>query len=203
MRIIKINVQAPSPAVIQEAVRVLKRGGVIVYPTETCYGLGAAINQPTAIKKIFLIKGREKKPLPLVAGNMAQVKKIAELNSSELKLAKKYWPGPLTILLKTKGKLLKGLQRNGRVAVRIPGLALVRNLCLKLGGPLTATSANLAGQPSSYKIKDAIKQFKNRTFKPDLFLDAGQLPKIKPSTIAVFKANKIKILRKGPIKINV
>jgi len=191
---------------IQEAVNVLKSGGVIVYPTDTAYGLGADCLNRKAIARVYKIKGRNfNKPLTLITANLDQVKKIAKINSFELKLIKKYWPGPLTILfkLKTKNRELRTISKNGLIGIRIPSNRTARQLAAKLGRPLTATSANLSGKKECYWAEDAIRQFDNQKIKPDLILDQGKLNKSEVSTIIKLNKKKIEIIRPGKIKINV
>lgn len=168
---------------------------MIVFPTDTAYGLGADFQAPAAFKKIYLIKNRPKnKKVALVAASLKQVKKFFRLNKKELSLAKKYWPGPLTIILPLRNKKLK-------LGVRVPKNSLAREICKRFGKPITATSANLAGEKECYQIKDVIKQFSRKKCRPDLIIDAGLLKKVKPSTLVKLENNEIKIIRQGTIKL--
>jgi len=178
-----------------KVIAVLKNKGVIVFPTDTAYGLGADFLSNRAINNIYRIKNRPKsKKIGLVAASLKQIKKFFRLNPKELSLAKKHWPGPLTIILPLKNKKIK-------LGVRVPRLALARQICGRYGRPLTATSANIAGENESYAPSEVLKQFRRRKYQPDLLIDAGRLKKEKPSTLIVCKNNQIKTIRPGPIKI--
>lgn len=206
--------------VVDKAVGVLKTGGVLVFPTETAYGLAADASNKKAIEKIYKIKGRgASKFLPLIVGSLEQTQELFELGKKELELVKKY--KGLTIILKIKNQksklrkiyLLKG-QKD--CAVRISKYKLARELALKLGRPITATSANVSGGENCYSIEEVMVQFQRYPSAPfargsspklgehkiDLIIDGGKLHKRKPSTIVRVEGNKINILRQGEIKIN-
>jgi len=194
MEIIKVNKAAPSPSTVKKIVRTLKNGGIIAYSTDTAYGLGAVLNNKNALKKIFKIKKRpSQKRLGLIASDLKQVKRFFVLNKREIELARKYWPGPLSVILKSK--------KGKSAAVRVPALKLARLICQKIGQPISSTSLNLAGKNECYSLSDFKEQFKNQKYLPDLFLDSGRLKKLKPSTLVKVTSKKIKILRPGPIKI--
>lgn len=182
---------------LKRAIQIIKYGGVIVAPTETAYGLIADAMNPAAIKKIFLIKGRVKsKPLPLIAASLGMVRRFFFLNKRELALAKKYWPGPLTILLRPKKKFPIKLKR---VAVRVSSSPVAKIICLALSHPITATSANISGKKELYSDKSVTMEFSGRRYKPDFIFPGGRIPKRKPSTIVEASGNKIIILRQGEI----
>ncbi|MDZ7799040.1 MAG: L-threonylcarbamoyladenylate synthase [Patescibacteria group bacterium] len=179
----------------QKINNILKNDGVIVYPTDTAYGLAADFFSEKALKKVYRIKQRPlSKKIALIASSLAPVKKYFCLNKKELSLAKKYWPGPLTLILKLKNKEKK-------VGVRVPDFKMARELAKNFEKPITATSANLSGQPNPYSASQVVRQFKNKKNQPDLIIDAGRLKKIKPSTVAEIINDKIKIIRKGPINL--
>ncbi len=186
---------------ISDLAKRLKAGEVLAMPTETVYGLiGDATNQQ-AIQKIYQIKGRDfKKPLPVVCASLSMVKNFFYLPTVLLTLAKKYWPGAVAIRFKIKRKSLR-VSSNNTAVVRISSFALLTKLSKKLGRPLTATSANLAGFKECRSANQILKQFKKRKNQPDLLIDGGRLSKSKPSTIVALEKNKIVILRQGEIKI--
>lgn len=204
MKIIKANPQG-----IKEAVKILKKFGVIVYPTETSYGLGADPFSKKAVKKVFQIKKRKfSKALTVVVADLKMAKKYAQFDKVSLKLAQKHWPGPLTIILnqKTQKKdkqIISDLTRKGTpdFGIRVPGNQFSRTLIKKFGKPLTSTSANISGQKECYNVREIKKQFGKNKFKPDLVLNTGSLPHRPVSTVVSVLDNKIKVLRKGPIKI--
>lgn len=194
MKVIKLT-KLNQQEVIKSALAVLKTGGVIVYPTETAYGLGADYFSQRAVKKVYQIKGRDfKKQLSVIVGSLAMAKRLVKFDQVSMRLAKKHWPGPLTLVLplKSSGKTL---------ALRISSNRLALSVVKKLNGPVTATSANLSGKGEYYSAEEIIKQFAKRKYQPDLIIDAGRLPKQKPSTIAQIIDGQIKILRQGVIVI--
>jgi L-threonylcarbamoyladenylate synthase len=188
--------------VIKRAVEVIKKGGVVICPTDTVYGLIANAKNEKAVKKVFKIKKRNfGKPIPIFVRDLRTAKKIAVINKNQEKFLRKFWPGKLTAVLKVKFEgFPKGiLGKNKKIGLRIPDYKLLDILLKKLNFPLTGTSANISGKPASTKIKDVLKQFKNQKEKPDLILDAGNLKSSPPST--VIDLVNFKILRKGEIKI--
>jgi L-threonylcarbamoyladenylate synthase len=182
---------------ISKAVYALKKGNVIVYPTDTLYGLGADIFNEDAVRKVFQIKKRSfENPLSVAVSDLDELEKIAILNETSKCLAKTFLPGGLTLVLKKKDEIpeivTSGLDK---VAVRIPD----NNIALKLlsnFGPLTATSANIHGEKTPVIIKEIIMQFKKEDISG--YLDIGELNG-KPSTIVDATEKKIKILRLGAI----
>ena len=187
---------------ITKAVLILRKGGVVAAPTETSYGLIADAMLSRAVKKIFLIKGRSKmKPLPLIAASSAMVKKFFFLNKRESGLAKKYWPGPLTILLKPKKKFPRALALGRKkLAVRVSSSRIAAEISARLGRPITSTSANLSGRNELYSATAVAAEFKNKSVKLDMILDGGKLSRRKPSTIIEVQNGRIIVLRQGPIK---
>lgn len=191
---------------IKDAIKILKSGGVVAYPTDTAYGLAADPENKKAVLKIFKIKGRKKeKSLPLIAGNLKIAKKYAIFDKVSLRLARKYWPGPLTLVLKPAKLAKKSLSKNifagGKIAIRVPSNDLARRLSLAIKKPITSTSANISGKPMCWSTSQINKQFKDRKYQPNDVLDAGRLKKAKPSTIAEVRGDEIVILRQGKIKV--
>ena len=144
---------------IENAIRILLSGGVVAFPTETVFGIGAALNKPKGIRKIFKIKERPKdKPLQVLVANMEQALKLGKFNRRALALAKKDWPGPLTLVMpKTRkvSKLVTG--GSNKVGLRMPdhktALALIKKC-----GPLAATSANKSGEKPALTVKEVKKK---------------------------------------------
>lgn len=184
MKIVK-----PTKFGIDEAVSVLKHGGVIVYPTDTAYALGGIFNSQKVANKILKIKKRKDQKFTIIASSLSQVKKYFKLNSTQEKLGKQFWPGPLSIVVSKK------------FAVRVPDHKLAQALARQTGKPLIATSANLTGQTTLYDSQKIIKQFINAKNQPDLILDLGKLKKIKTSTVIEVEDEKVKILRSGAARI--
>jgi L-threonylcarbamoyladenylate synthase len=194
---------------ITRAAQVVRNGGVIIYPTETFYGLGGHPGQPAAIEKIYRIKGREfTNPLPLIAADASVVRKVAAAWSDEAeKLARAFWPGPLTLVipvedftLSTSGSsenlLLSPLvhAHTGKIAVRVSSHPVATALASEVGGFLISTSANFSGeQPytDSCRIPVALLDA------VDGLLDAGTLPGRMPSTIVDVSSGPPRLVRPG------
>lgn len=181
---------------IREAVRVLKMGGVIAYPTETTYGLGCDPRNAKAVARIFKIKGRDtKKMVLLVAANVSQVKKVARFSPHAKRLAATFWPGPLTLVLPaTEGKK--------DIAIRVSSDVFVHGLTSRFKFPIVSTSANRSGRTPCRSVRAIRKVFAGHQA-PDLIIDGGTLPKRPPSTIARIKNDgTIEVLREGAIAAN-
>ena len=190
MKIIKIKNNKLDKKDWQEIIDVLKNYGVIVYPTDTAYALGGIFESSKVINQVLKIKKRKDKKFTLVASSLSQVEKYFKLNSLQKKLAKKYWPGPLSIVV------------SKNYAVRVPDNNVASQLCQKIKKPLIASSANLSGQKPTYDVKKIIKEFSNKKNQPMLILDTGKLKKTKPSTVVLVQNNKIKVIRRGTINMN-
>ena len=192
--------------IINQAVQELKKGKVVVCPTDTVYGLIADATDKKAVEKIFKIKKRPKnKPIPIFVKDLEMAKKIAEIDDSQEKFLKKAWPGKITVVLKLKIKnyfkiknlkfKIYGINRN-TIALRIPKNKLVLRLLKKINRPLVGTSANVSDQPPSGNLKAVLRQFEGQKLQPDLIIDAGNLKKSKPSKVVDLTGKKLKILRK-------
>jgi L-threonylcarbamoyladenylate synthase len=144
---------------IKKTVKILKSGGLVAFPTETVFGIGAALDQPEAIKQIFKLKKRPKnKPLQILIADMAQAKKLGKFNKKALELAEREWPGPLTLVIfKTRKvpKLVSGGSK--KVGLRMPDHKTVLELIEKCG-PIVATSANRAGEKPALTAEEVKKQ---------------------------------------------
>lgn len=203
---IRIRLNAVShQTALQAAVRVLKRGGVIAFPTETTYGLGCDPRNAKAVKKIFQIKGRsESKPLQLIAGSLAQVQQLALLTSIEKRILARYWPGPLTLLvaLRSGKKLVKHVSPKRVIGIRVSSSDVARQLALAFGHPIATTSANRSGSPPAFSGRGVIRAFSSFPDQPSLLLDIGSLPRRKPSTVARIQADgSVDIFRQGSVRI--
>jgi len=188
---------------IKKAAESIKKGEILVCPTDTVYGLIADAANKKAVKRLFKIKKRNpRKPVPIFVKDIKMAKKLVYINKNQEKFIKKVWPGKVTVVLKRKkGQNLYGLDRK-TIAIRIPNHRFLNILLKKINRPLTGTSANISGKPTSTKIKEILRQFKNQLpatgggVQPDLIIDAGNLPKNRPSKVIDLTGKKIKILRK-------
>jgi len=182
------------------ALRVLRQGGVIVYPTETSYALGCDARSKRGVAAIFKLKGRaSEKKLPVIAGSYTQARCFFKWNKHVERLARHYWPGPLTILLEPKKSL--PVSRGGGVAVRVSSDEVARRLARGLGAPLVSTSANVSGKPACFSVLELKKQFGSR-LKDVVIIDAGVLKPGKPSTIVRLTADGIvEVIRYGSVLV--
>ena len=204
MDIVKIDPNIPDKKIITGAVQILKKGGVVMYPTDTAYGLAADIEGGAGIENIFKIKGRIKqKTLPLIAGSRAMADKYVNWTPMGKKMAQKFWPGPLTLVLESRimnfeSKICrKYVIRQGKIAIRVPDNKIAQMISKKLGRPITSTSANISGKNECYSVAEFLNQAIGKKWLPDLILDAGKLPKRKPSTIVDATKDQIIVIRKG------
>ena len=183
---------------IEKTWQVIKKGGIAIFPTDTVYGIGCNPYNINAVKKIYEIKSREKiKSLPVLAYSLDIVKEITCIDSFTEKIIKKYWPGPLTLILKlTDKKLKKSLKLDKKIAVRIPDSKCTLKLLEKCG-LLVGTSANISGNSSYTNPDECIKNIKNY----DMFLNGGTITSKGESTIIEIENKEIKIIREGTLKI--
>lgn len=195
MKIVKVSSKN-----LSEAVKIIQKGGIVIFPTDTVYGLIADAKNKTAVKKIFKIKERSfKKPLPVFIKDLKAAKGLAKINKNQEKILKKFWPGKITVILKARStKFPKGIiSKDKKIGLRIPDYKSLRLLLRKINYPLAETSANISGKKASTKIKEVLKQFKKGRCQPDLVLDAGNLKTSLSSTVV--DLIDFKILRKGEL----
>ncbi|HSM92903.1 MAG TPA: L-threonylcarbamoyladenylate synthase [Anaeromyxobacteraceae bacterium] len=185
-------------AEIERVAALLRRGGVVAYPTETFYGLGALARDAAALDRLARAKGRpEGKPLPLIAADAAMVEEVAVLGATARRLAAAFWPGPLTLVLGARPGLPDPITGGtGTVGIRVPGSEVARALCRAAGGPIVSTSANPAGgpPPASGGALDAALRARI-----DGLLDAGPTPGGRPSTVVRVDGERLVLLREGAI----
>jgi len=182
---------------IEKAILAIKNGKVVVSPTDTVYGLITDATNKIAVERLFKIKKRDsKKPIPIFIKDIKMAKKFALIDKNREKFLKMIWPGKVTVVLKRKKEEIYGVDKK-TIALRIPKYKFINILLEKLNKPLTGTSANISGKPSSTKIKEVLKHFENKNFsdQPDLIFEAGDLPKNRPSVIVDLTSDWPKILR--------
>jgi len=205
MEIVKIRPNNPEK-IIKKVVNILKQGGVIIYPTDTVYGLGANALDEDAVNRVFKIKKRPfSKPISVLVRNAEMASKIAVIDEKTRKILGKIWPGPVTVILNKRGDIPRLLTAgSNKIGLRIPDYKFSLVLMTYLDFPITATSANISGKASSGDINQILDQFQPLTYEcednycPNLVLDAGKLAKCEPSTILDLSESKPKILRNGP-----
>ena len=186
---------------LNEAVSVLRQGGVVICPTDTVYGFLADGTNKKAVEKIFKIKKRPRsKSLPVFVRDFKMVKELAEINDSQLKTLTlrdasgqaKYWPGKYTFVFKIKKELKLYGQDKKTIALRIPKYKFLNILLKKINKPLVQTSANISGEVPLTKIKGIIEKFGGSDLQT-LIIDGGDLKKSKPSQ--VFDLTQVNLTR--------
>lgn len=197
--IVKINPSRIQSRLINDVASVIERGGVILYPTDTIYGLGCDAFKKKAVERIFQIKKRSPlNPALVLAGSNSMVEElVADISDSAANLMKHFWPGPLTIVFRArKGIHPLLVSRTGKIGIRIPD----NNFCLKLLArsqtPIVSTSANISGGKTITMV-DTLKIVFER--KVDLFIDAGDLGSAIPSTVVDVSGEKLVVVREGAI----
>ena len=180
---------------------VIASGGVIVYPTDTYYGIGADPRYAGAVRKLFEIKNRPaSQPILLLIADPAEVKDWAEvIPSRAADLMKRHWPGPLTLVFRAKADVLPELTAGtGMIGLRVPGNKITRGLLQSLARALTGTSANRSGQPNIRTAAEAEAEIGDRV---DLILDGGETAGGKPSTVVEVSADVLRVLREGAVPL--
>jgi len=194
MRILKATVEN-----ILAASKIVRRGGLVVYPTDTVYGLGCDPLNVEAVKRLFKAKGERKKPLPILASDIEHVEKIAYLSERARKIAARFWPGPLTLVVPKKPALPDVVTCSlDSVGVRIPKHDIALHLIHLSKGLLVGTSANKTGEKPPQTAYEAAEQLGKEV---NVILDGGPTALGTPSTVVDLTSEKSKILREGPIRL--
>ncbi len=195
------------------AVEVLRAGGVVMHPTETCYGFAVDVRSEEALEKLYKLKGRDaNKPVSIMVADLEMARTYGEFSTKALELAEKYWPrtplgtepwprpGALTILVPRSLNLPENFNKGQEfVGIRCPSHEFSRELVKAFGSPITTTSANLSGEPPLYEVD--LKSFGELSEEIDLVVDGGEIPMNKPSTIVKVIGAEIEIIRQGDLEI--
>jgi L-threonylcarbamoyladenylate synthase len=200
-RMIKVNPFDPEGALIEEAAHVLRNGGLIGYPTETVYGLGADAYNEEALERLFNIKGREMgKPISLLVGNVGMLEEVTcRIPPLAMSLIQGYWPGALTIIFESSKTCPPILTANsGKVGVRISPHRIAQKLVEALKRPITSTSANLSGMPSLSDPLEVYRVFRGRI---DLIIDGGKTEGEGESTVIDVTVSPPVVLREGTVRL--
>ena len=183
--------------IVNKIINLLEKGKILIFPTDTVYGLVADACNIKAIKKIFKIKKRNAaKPLPFFIADLKAAKKLAKINRFQEKFLNRVWPGRVTAVLET-------IDGKDTVALRIPDFPLLLRVLKKSKMVLAQTSANISGEPASGKINEILSEFKNQENQPDAAIHAGDLPECQSSTIIDLTKINPRILRNGSVRIKI
>ncbi len=184
---------------LEQALKALRQGGLVAFPTDTVYGVAASVARPLAIEEIYRAKGRPRsRPIPVLLDSAQSLERVAEdIPPEAWALARRFWPGPLTIVVQRSSSLPDVITAGGpHVAVRVPDHEFALRLLQAAGGALAATSANLSGQPDPVTAEEVLGYLEGRI---DLILDGGRCRGGNPSTVVDLTGMRPTILRPGPI----
>jgi L-threonylcarbamoyladenylate synthase len=188
------------PRALHAAVEALERGGLVVFPTDTVYGVGASVHRPEGVARLYVAKGRPlERPIPVLVSNPGAVGEVArKLDARSRALMDHFWPGPLTIVLPAASWLPVEIVRGtDSVGVRMPDHPIALELIERTGGALATTSANRSGAPETRTAGDAASELGETV---DLVLDGGETPGGVPSTVVrVLETGELEVLRVGAL----
>lgn len=199
MRRVFVDPDAPQRDAIQEAAKWILNNGIVAVPTDTLYGLAANPFSADAVARIFAVKGRDlERALPLVAADAAQVAAhCGPLSAMAARLVARFWPGPLTLLVAAPPGLPREVTGGtGKVGIRVPANSVARAICTMAGRPITATSANISGNPATASPDDVERALGDRI---DLLIDTGPTRGGAPSTIVDVTGPEPVLIRAGAI----
>ncbi len=195
MRLLSIE----EPRALETAIATVRRGGVIAFPTDTVYGIGASLAFPGALRRIYAIKGRSAtKPLPVLLSSSKLLPSVAtEVDDAQLALLARFWPGPLTVALPARAELPPEVRAaDGTVGLRIPNHSVALAIAERCGGALAVTSANPSGERAACTAAEIEAALGDAV---DIILDGGLAPCGLPSTVLRFAGDTITIVRDGAI----
>jgi L-threonylcarbamoyladenylate synthase len=203
MRVITVKKMLTKP-VLSELKQVLTQGGIVVYPTETAYGLGVDATSEKAVQKLLDYKGgRGNNPTSVAVANVEMAKTLVKINSTAKHLYQEFLPGPITVISYSKGKVCPLLEsERNALGIRMPDHRIALQLISEFGRPLTATSANTTAQKTPYSVSDLKKYTSEKKLKMiDVFLDVGKLEERPTSTVVDTTLNELEVVRRGAIQL--
>ncbi|MDK2979912.1 MAG: L-threonylcarbamoyladenylate synthase [Chloroflexota bacterium] len=185
------------PQAAEAALAIIRAGGVVAVPTDTVYGIACAVDNPNAIRQLYRIKERDAlKAIPVLVGEQAQLDRLtSEFSAAARKLAERYWPGALTLIVAKHAGLPEELTLYPTVGLRMPNYEWLLDL-MRVCGPLATTSANMSGAPSPATAQEVLEQLEGRV---ELIIDGGRCEGGIPSTVVDCSQMPVKILREGGI----
>ena len=198
-RVLQANTDCPSLEVVDEAVRVLREGGLVVMPTDTVYGLIADPFNEESVLRVYRVKERSPdKPLPILLAESHYALKLVKPNEWFWRLALKHWPGPLTLVSHPRDDVPRHLGRWEGIGVRLPDCMLCRIVARRLGGAIVGTSANISGSESPRTVSQAMSMLGDEV---ELYIDGGPTLLGVPSTVVDTRSDPPTIVREGYIRV--
>lgn len=197
-KIIKMDPKNPDRKVIWYIAKLVESGGIVVYPTETSYGIGTNAVNVEAVKRLRKIRKPSGKPISIIVSDVEMMRSYGVITRQIETLVKKFMPGPLTIVTDRK-KTIPDILNKKEIAFRISSHPIAAMIAKYAGVPVTAASANPEGKPPAFDTKKVMEYFDGKV---DVVIDVGKLKKRKPSTIIDMKTKEPKLLRKGPISFS-
>lgn len=187
-----------SEKTIERASQIVRAGGVIVYPTDTSYGLGCDPFNRRAVERVIRIKGTRTKPIPILGNSIASLSRVCNFSERAIRLAKVFWPGPLTMVLAAKPIVSESFLSKSGIGVRIPDNRVALEIITFSGGLLTGTSANLTGGRSPRSVEEAAAQVGEAV---DMLVDGGKTKFESDSSVLDFVEPTMRMIRLGPISL--
>ena len=186
---------------LDEAAFMLKNGGLVMHPTETCYGIAVDIFNEKALGKLYKVKGRDaEKPVSILVDSLEMAMEYGIFSDKALELAHEFWPGALSFVVPRKKRLPEFLNKGEKfVSIRFSSDSFITDVVKFFEGPITTTSANLAGMPPLYEVD--LCQFGDEVDQIDLVVDGGVLSQNKPSTVVKVEGNYVEVLRQGDVLV--
>lgn len=184
---------------LSKAIKIVKDGGIIIYPTDTAFGIGCRIDKEESVRKLFKLRKRpDEKAVPILVSSINMARMYSGLSGESLKLAKKYWPGGLTVVVKSEPTVPSIVRGGGEtIGVRMPNHNTTLELIRRVGVPIVGCSANFAGGKTPYKISDLDPEL----IKLCDFVMNGRCSAKTASTVVSINQNKVTVLREGAVKI--
>jgi tRNA threonylcarbamoyl adenosine modification protein (Sua5/YciO/YrdC/YwlC family) len=188
--VLKVDPHNPEEEKLRQAAEILKEGGLLAYPTETVYGLAAATDKPQALERLYEVKKRPRnKPLPLQVAGKEKIEELADdIPTLAYKLADKFWPGPLTVVLRGRAE--------DKIGIRVPANKIALSIIERVGVPLACPSANLSGNPPPHNLEEVLKDLRGLI---DMAIDAGGVQLGVESTVVDLTVSPFQLLRKGAV----
>jgi L-threonylcarbamoyladenylate synthase len=200
------TISIENPSAIKKAAQIIAQGGVLLHPTDTCYGLACnALDQKAWHKLCAIKKMSTNKPVNILVNDFSLAAEIGIFNQKAQEISQKYWPAPLTIIIPKNKNFPNFLNpETNTVGIRQPNHIFCLEIIKESQTPICSTSANISGENPSYNVEEFLNQLKanNQNLLPDLIIDAGEIPKNSPSTIIEIQNTQIKTIRAGDLEIN-